>query len=61
MRYFHNDYNEMCHPMILDAMQANMGYIYMSLPVGGALILMEAIIRFVRFIKTGSPNEPTEK
>lgn len=43
------------------AMQANMGYIYMALPVGGALILMETLIRFVRFLKTGSPNEPAEK
>ena len=43
------------------AMQMNMGYIYMALPVGGSLVLMETVIRFIRFIKTGSPNEPTEK
>lgn len=43
------------------AMQANMGYVYMALPVGGALILMEAVIRFIRFITTGSSDEKTEK
>lgn len=43
------------------AMQINMGYVYMALPVGGALVLMETVIRFVRFIKTGSPDEPGTK
>ena len=43
------------------AIQANMGYVYMALPVGGALILMEAVIRFVRFLKTGSADEKTDK
>lgn len=38
-----------------------MCYVYAALPVGGALILMETVIRFVRFLRTGSPDEKTEK
>ena len=41
------------------AMGLHMSYVYAALPVGGALILMEAIIRFVRFLRTGSADEPT--
>ena len=33
-------------------------YVYSALPVGGALILMETVIRFIRFIKTGNPDDP---
>lgn len=39
------------------AMNMPMSYVYASLPVGSALILMETVIRFIRFIRTGSPNE----
>ena len=43
------------------AVRLPMIYVYSALPVGGVLILMETLIRFVRFLRTGSANEPEEK
>lgn len=42
------------------AMNMPMSYVYAALPVGSALILMETIIRFIRFVRTGSPNETVQ-
>lgn len=42
------------------ALNMPMSYVYAAIPVGSGLILMETVIRFIRFIKTGSPNEKTE-
>ena len=35
------------------ALNMPMSYVYASLPVGGALILMETVIRFIGFLKGG--------
>lgn len=43
------------------AVRLPMVYVYSALPVGGALILMETIIRFIRFLRTGNPNDPAEE
>ena len=43
------------------ALNMPMSFVYAALPVGSILILMETVIRFVRFLKTGSPNEPEDE
>lgn len=39
------------------AMNMPMSYVYASLPVGSALILLEAVIRFIKFLKPGQNND----